>query len=38
MKNMQLADRMKFYENFNKQYLAPNQYVLMRLDGELPLN
>lgn len=34
MKNMQLADRMKFYENFNKQYLAPNQYVLMRLDGK----
>lgn len=34
MKEMILADRMKFYENFNKQYLAPNQYVLMRLDGK----
>ena len=34
MKEMILGDRMKFYENFNKQFLAPNQYVLMRLDGK----
>lgn len=31
---MCLSDRMKLYENYNKQYLAPNQYVLMRLDGK----
>lgn len=30
---MCLSDRMKMYENLNKQYLMPNQYVLMRLDG-----
>lgn len=34
MKEMSLFDRMKLYENFNKQYLMPNQYVLMRLDGK----
>ena len=34
MKEMNLSDRMKFYENHNKQYLSPNQYVLMRLDGK----
>ena len=33
MKEMCLSDRMKMYENLNKQYLMPNQYVLMRLDG-----
>lgn len=34
MKKMNLSDRMKSYENYNKQFLAPNQYVLMRLDGK----
>lgn len=34
MKELALGDRMKFYENFNKQFLFPNQYVLMRLDGK----
>lgn len=34
MKEMNLSHRMKFYENHNKQYLSPNQYVLMRLDGK----
>ena len=33
MKFMCLADKMKMYENLNKKYLMPNQYVLMRLDG-----
>ena len=33
MKEMTLGDRMKLYENLNKQYLSPNQYVIMRLDG-----
>ena len=34
MKEMNLGDRMKMYENFNKQFMMPNQYVLMRLDGK----
>lgn len=33
MKEMNLGDRMKMYEKLNTQYLMPNQYVLMRLDG-----
>lgn len=34
MKNLSLEKRMKMYEELNKQFLLPNQYVLMRLDGK----
>lgn len=34
MKKLSLGRRMKMYEELNKQFLLPNQYVLMRLDGK----
>ena len=34
MKKLSLEKRMKMYEELNKQFLLPNQYVLMRLDGK----
>lgn len=34
MKKLSLEKRMKMYEKLNKQFLLPNQYVLMRLDGK----
>jgi tRNA(His) 5'-end guanylyltransferase len=34
MKKLSLEKRMKMYEELNKQFLFPNQYVLMRLDGK----